>query len=718
MIEAVRPMNRLAVKLIATPLLLLGPMPGPATEAPWYHEGWAHRIPLYLSSATPDEIRQQPTLLLGDVELRALGGEARPDLADLRFVHFDAETGEQAPLEHRVEVLPGGDAARLILRTEKSIGRGTGVSDSLWRYGIHMRNNPPVLFRDGRLYITYVARPTDRNVVELLVYDTETRAFEGPVRISELLRNPREEANEHRAGSLLVDHEGYIHITYGAHGGDMHLFYRRSLAPHDISAFTEEVPLTLEVNTYPNIFQLANGEIHVYSRATVGATETSPRTWDVSLYRSLDSGRTWQPRRDIVRSEGWVAYKGAITPDRNGESIHIVWSWYAREGEVDFGHRDVMYARSDDGGRTWSRADGTSHGEAISRTTSNIDYIASGENLRAFDVDVDSQGRPHMIWYDMGEGNRFHHSFWDESRWVTRQLPTDGPVWWGNIRVYEDDSLNIMFRESATSIHSLRSHDHGANWEKSYTSSLGQQRFTIPSMPRPGGGGPFAAVWGANDSQDGYGPLFVLPRSPDHAQTTVYMYYGNAEAQTSSAGSETELMEIAEEFQPGDPEGSLSGRGALSRMLPTPLGHGSFQARLQIPEFDGGHAVAAGFENSDGEVIQLLVADHTGAWGYLDGEGGAKAFPGSPEFAAGTWHDIDIHVDTAAGLFRISVDGSSISGDDGLPLPAATRSPITRYYMEAPQGEEERMNIARIRAYGSPFMLDYSLDMGFPEGGQ
>lgn len=708
----------------------------------WYHSNWEYRTPLYVNSATPHDIHDQSILLEGLVDTAVLGSKIQSGLGDLRFTWLDPATGMETPLDHYSSRATAHALTDIRLAGPVDIRAGTGVNDSLHVNATHMRNNPGAVYHNGRVYMTYTVRGDNKNAVDLIVYDEATRTVEGPVRIADLLSNPSEELNEHRAPVILVDHDGYIHLVYGAHGGNMNLFYRRSTSPEDIGSFTAETTVDTGSNTYPNIIQQSDGSIYVFSRVTTGSS------WDLSYYRSTDGGDTWSGEQRFVEADGWVAYKGAITSDPAGETIHVVWHWFVHAESGLARYRDVLYTWSDDGGQSWKKADGTSLGSTISRLSSDLDVVTEGTNLWVYDVDVDSQGRPHIIYGNVGAPYDLFHAYWDQvaQEWTASQVTT-GSYAWGNIRVYPDDELriNILERLGTFNTTSLRSVDNGATWDKAsvrYRSSL---RDSSPEMPRPGGViPPISSFWGSNTDFEEYGPLFMYPSSPEHAQATIYMYYGNQAAERSDVDDPSELMEFQDDFASmvelssdwnvttmgngtvsmesgvgvaiNNPDTEEGGRAAIDRTLDTPMTHGYYRTRVRFDSTGSNHYIAT-LRNGDGdgEWRHMLTASPNGDWRYQNAAGSFVPFPEPANYSSGVFHEVELYWDTRDQRMRVSVDGQSLTGHWGVPMGYAGTDPITTIMQRTQIGDVSSFTTSEAEVYGTPYPRDYSLDSDFEE---
>ena len=158
-------------------------------------------------------------------------------------------------------------------------------------------------------------------------------------------------ADAHNVISMAVDGEGYLHLSFDHHGHPLR--YCRSIAP-DTLAFGDLEPMTgrgEEDVTYPEFHNLADGNlIFVYRSGASGRGNMVMNRYDTAT-------RQWERVHDVlIDGEGMRNAYWQLATDARG-TIHLSWVW--RETWLVETNHDLCYARSDDGGKTWTRSDGT-----------------------------------------------------------------------------------------------------------------------------------------------------------------------------------------------------------------------------------------------------------------------------------------------------------------------------------------------------------------------
>ncbi len=217
-----------------------------------------------------------------------------------------------------------------------------------------------------------------------------------------------------------------IHLAYGHHNEDLR--YRISEAnaatnPNfTATLFGDErnylkVGVELPLVTYPIfVTRPTDGKLFIFWREGVSGNGTTY----MSDY--LDNG-TWSGKRKVIdgTKHTYVDPTGnyADSPTRNaypngiatfGNQMHLTWTWREAEGNQPSAdprtNHDLMYAKSTDGGSTWTNTAGTEIGNSGPGST-KMDLESPGitavDISNAFDIlnsgstVVDSEGNTHVV---------------------------------------------------------------------------------------------------------------------------------------------------------------------------------------------------------------------------------------------------------------------------------------------------------------------------------
>ena len=223
----------------------------------------------------------------------------------------------------------------------------------------------------------------------------------------------------HNSISLIADGAGYLHLSWDHHGHPLRYARSRSPAMADFDASMPMTGVTESNVTYPQFFQLADGDLLFFFRdgasgrgnLVINRYDTKSRTWS-QLHTNLISG---EERRNAY----WQA---AVGPEG---SIHLSWVW-RESGDVATNH-DMCYARSDDGGKTWVKSDGTPYALPITMSTAEIAHAIpqKHELINQTSMCTDGKGRPVIATYFRPEGTEVVQYFvirHDGKAWQTSQV--------------------------------------------------------------------------------------------------------------------------------------------------------------------------------------------------------------------------------------------------------------------------------------------------------
>lgn len=259
--------------------------------------------------------------------------------------------------------------------------------------------------------------------------------------------------------------DGTIHLAFDHHGSALH--YRVSqprvtTSPDKIewsaklfgptrSDLVDGQPI--RGVTYPEFFNTPDGRLQLYYRLGGSGSgdswlaEYNPRKngWAI-LGAFIDRGGIYQGSKSRNAYHNGFDYAPAPAPGNQGPRLHTTWTWREGLNNGKFGLLNchgLMYAYSDDFGRTWRDNDGVIVGVSGERPmtidTSNLtvrDLPYRWGIMNQVTQTVGADGRVHAVmWHqppDAEAGSRaqaswrYYHYWRDGEHWQGRQLPFVG----------------------------------------------------------------------------------------------------------------------------------------------------------------------------------------------------------------------------------------------------------------------------------------------------
>lgn len=197
----------------------------------------------------------------------------------------------------------------------------------------------------------------------------------------------------HNAISLMVDGAGILHVSWDHHGHQLN--YARGLEPFGLELGPRE-PLTGHREarvTYPEFYALPGGGLwFLYRDGGSGRGDLLAKTYDPATRRWSDAPEV------LISGEGErnAYWQACVAPDG---TRHLSWVW-RETGNVATNH-DLAYARSSDGGGTWTDSAGREVSLPITEATAEVacSIPQGSELINTTTMAVDAQGRPHIATY-------------------------------------------------------------------------------------------------------------------------------------------------------------------------------------------------------------------------------------------------------------------------------------------------------------------------------
>jgi hypothetical protein len=228
----------------------------------------------------------------------------------------------------------------------------------------------------------------------------------------------------HNSISLGIDRQGCLHISYDHHATQLR--YRRSSNPGDISAWTDELPMTganEEKVTYPT-FILPHHDFpltFLYRDGICDKGTARLKTYD-------EATQTWanHPQAILSGSEQkpWTsnAYWNHPAVGTDG-SLHLsfVWRTHTLGEEQRINNINIGYACSHDNGLTWQTSQKRPYKLPITQVNAEtIHPVSPGSNLvNQTSMALDSRNRPHIVFYadDPNGVPQYQHLWFDGKVW-------------------------------------------------------------------------------------------------------------------------------------------------------------------------------------------------------------------------------------------------------------------------------------------------------------
>jgi len=223
----------------------------------------------------------------------------------------------------------------------------------------------------------------------------------------------------HRSISLIVDGDGFLHISWDHHGNALN--YAKSLRPGSLDLGPKRSMTGLkETNvTYPEFYTLADGNLlFLYRDGASGNGNLMMNHYDVKT-------KTWKQVQDgLIDGEGKRNAYWQMAVDARG-TIHLSWVW--RESADVASNHDMAYARSKDGGRSWEKSTGEKYALPITLSTAECvrKIPQQSELINQTSMYADAQGRPFIAtyWREQGETvPQYQVIYHDGATWQTANL--------------------------------------------------------------------------------------------------------------------------------------------------------------------------------------------------------------------------------------------------------------------------------------------------------
>lgn len=378
------------------------------------------------------------------------------------------------------------------------------TADGAWCWfgdprAIHVEEPQP------RTFVGYISGAGD---ITVAAYDHDTGSLTSTVVCSGF------EIDDHNNPTLCVRPDGHLLVFWAGHPGDR-IWYRRSAAPYDASAWEPEQAITDNTEggrgfTYQNLVQLSAEPDRLFVFWRGGNYNPT--------YATTTDASTWSPARPLIEVPGERPY---LKVAHDGvDTIHFAFT----DGHPNKVHTSIYYLAYRDG---WLfRADGSPVGPlgtAIHPSAASVVYDARrGPKSWVHDVSFDADGQPVIVYatFPTDRDHRYRYVRWTGAEWLDTELVAAGdsicpvrpddaehrgegrpePEYSGGISLDPADSSTVLLsRQEAGGPHEIErwtTRDHGQTWTVepiTRGSSLLNARPVKPRGMR--GDGPLSLLW-------------------------------------------------------------------------------------------------------------------------------------------------------------------------------------------------------------------------------
>lgn len=288
-------------------------------------------------------------------------------------------------------------------------------------------------------------------------------------------------SDAHNVISIGVDGDGYIHASFDHHGHPLR--YAKSIAPGSLT-LGEMQPMTGDNEddvTYPEFYTMPDGDLIFAYRS--GASGRG----NLVMNRYSTKDKKWSRIHDVLidgegaRNAYWQMYV-----DPKGV-MHLSWVW--RETWLVETNHDLCYARSEDGGKTWKKSDGSLYQLPITEATAEKawEIPQNSELINQTSMTADSKGRPFIAtyWRDQDSGVPQYRLVWhDGKQW---QMTTVGErtepfsLSGGGTKMIPISRPRIA-SDGKKAYYIFRDAERGSKVSVAYTPHLGKKGWTLTDL--------------------------------------------------------------------------------------------------------------------------------------------------------------------------------------------------------------------------------------------
>lgn len=197
----------------------------------------------------------------------------------------------------------------------------------------------------------------------------------------------------HNTISIMIDGAGYLHLSWDHHNNQLN--YCKSRRPGSLE-MTDKVSMTglhEQKVSYPEFYKLPDGNLLFFYR------DGGSGNGNLVINQYNIKTKKWQQlQSNLIDGEGkrnayWQAFV-----DTKGV-IHLSWVW--RESPDVASNHDLCYARSTDGGITWTNSEGKKYQLPVTAATAEYAFRIpqQSELINQTSMFADASGNPYIASY-------------------------------------------------------------------------------------------------------------------------------------------------------------------------------------------------------------------------------------------------------------------------------------------------------------------------------
>ena len=272
------------------------------------------------------------------------------------------------------------------------------------------RRNSLVTFKNTQ----YIAYYDEQKNVVLGKRDINSKDWELKV-----TRYKGDATDAHKSISIMVDGDGFLHMSWGMHGGPFNYCKSLSAGSLELGPITPMTGFKEKSVTYPEFYRLANGNLlFLYRDGGSGNGSLMLNSYNIQT-------KKWTNLQD-----GWINGENQRSPywqmviDNKG-AIHISWVW-RETGDVSTNH-DMCYAKSEDGGITWKKSTGEMYKLPITAATAEyaLKIPEKSDLINSTAIAVDEKDNPYIVsyWKTKGDSIPQYRLIYKTGKvWETQQI--------------------------------------------------------------------------------------------------------------------------------------------------------------------------------------------------------------------------------------------------------------------------------------------------------